>query len=120
MHFIFFQPAFLNRMLCFLNSLRHIVKTKVSFNALLNELASTLGNRSEKDIIRIKQSCIRTLAQYTYATFLWAPLGNIINICKPLVVNRFYYMALYHCQMRYHLINNFTEHKPLDFSIFTT
>ena len=34
--FDLFQPSFLNEMLCFLDSLRHIVKTKVSFDALLN------------------------------------------------------------------------------------
>ena len=39
MHFIFFQPPFLNGMRFVLNSLRHITKTKVIFDALLNELS---------------------------------------------------------------------------------
>ena len=36
--FHFFQPPFLNGILYFFYSLRHIVKTKVGFDAYLNEL----------------------------------------------------------------------------------
>ena len=36
-----------NGMLCFLNSFRHIVKTKVSFDAKLNELLSRQTNWRE-------------------------------------------------------------------------
>ena len=41
---------------------------------------------------------------HLYATFLWASLRNVTRIRKQLVVNRCYYMALYHFQTRRHLI----------------
>ena len=40
-----------------------------------------------------------------YATFLWTSY-RFPNICKPSVVYQFYCMALFHSQMRLHMINH--------------
>ena len=42
-----------------------------------------------------------------YVTLLWTPL-RFLKICKPLVVYRFDCMALFHTQMRRHMIKQLT------------
>ena len=44
-----------------------------------------------------------------YATLLWTS-KRFPKICKPLVVYRFYCMALYHSKTRRHMISMFSEH----------
>ena len=71
MHFIF-QPHFLNGMLCFLNSLWHIVKRNfrcLTERTFIYANQSANGILSDKDIVKIKQSCVRTLAQYIKGQF---------------------------------------------------
>ena len=40
-----------------------------------------------------------------FATLQWMRY----QICKPLVVYQFYYMALYHSQMRHHVIRSYKD-----------
>ena len=62
-------------MLCFLNSLRHIVKTKVSFNAYLNEDSFKQANRPRAFVptkILSKQNNV--------ALELWLSIYNVRHV----------------------------------------
>ena len=65
-HFIFFQPPYLHKMVCFLNSWKQIVRTIVRLNAWLIELSSGRNNWfntcARKEILS---------KQNTVALFLW-------------------------------------------------
>ena len=54
-----------------------------------------------------------------YATLLWASL-RFPKICKPLVIYRFYCMALFHSQTRRHMIINEPVHEISNNVVYAT